>query len=131
MIHALSVNRHPIVISDFAGPEPTAEELETRKRITDRAHLLDHVDDLLRPPPWVYQEIEVAMEHAIKDELDATISSRDGRDYQVSDLVDRWELDRLMDLYAREPNDPRYEPAGRPWDGNESPTTDANSGDRI
>jgi hypothetical protein len=99
-------------MSDFAGPEPTPEELAERKRLSDRVELLDHVDDVLRPPPWAYSEMEEAIEHAIAGRLDATIHSRAG-DYLVSDLVERWELEDVLDFYRRDPSDPSYEPAGR------------------
>jgi hypothetical protein len=96
---------------DFRGPEPTAEELAERKRICDRAELLDHVDHILRPPPWVYSELEEAIRHAIADELTAEIESRDGHRYVVAELVERWELEDVLDVYRRPPDDPSY-PSG-------------------
>ena len=121
----MAMFRRRINIADFAGPEPTAEELAHRKVVSDRAELLAHVDDLLRPPPWVYKEIESAIEHAIAGRLDATVHSREG-EYKVSDLVERWELEgEILDAYRRDPSDPSYEPAGRhqgwpdqPWTPN-------------
>lgn len=101
-----------VSMSDFKGPEPTPEELAERKRLSDRVELLDHVDDVLRPPAWVYSEMEEAIEHAIAGRLDATVHSREG-DYRVSDLVERWELEDVLDAYRRDPTDPSYEPAGR------------------
>jgi hypothetical protein len=102
-----------VVIADFKGPEPTDEELSERKRLSDRAELLEHMDDVLRPPPWVYDDMETAIEHAIAGRLDATLSTREGR-YRVDELVDRWELEPMLEVYARERSDPSYEPAGRP-----------------
>lgn len=108
-----TVHYRSVAIADFSGPEPTDEELADRKRVSDRAELLDHVDQLLRPPAWIYDEIETAIEHAIAGRLDATISTREGS-YRVSELVDRWELESILEVYARHPSDPSYEPAGRP-----------------
>jgi hypothetical protein len=104
-----SVRRPPF--PDFRGPEPTAEELAQRKRICDRAELLEHVDFILRPPPWVYDEIEEAIGHAIAGELTEMVESRDGHRYAVTDLVERWKLDEILDAYKRAPDDPTY-PSG-------------------
>jgi hypothetical protein len=105
--------RRSIPIPDFAGPSPTTEELDQRKRVSDRAELLDHVDDIVRPPPWVYAEIEEAIAHAIEGRLTAEIQSRDGGTYVVADLIDRWDLGEMLPIYARRRDDPSYEPAGR------------------
>lgn len=111
-----------VSMADFKGPEPTPQELAERMRLSDRVELLDHVDDLLRPPPWVYREIECAIEHAIAGRLDATVHSREG-EYTVSELFERWNLAEIIDTYRRDPSDPSYEPAGRhqgwpdlPWE---------------
>jgi hypothetical protein len=93
---------------DFRGPEPTAEELAERKRICDRAELLDHVDCIVRPPSWVYEEIEEAIRHAIAGDHTAEIESRDGDRYVVADLVERWELEDMLEVYRRAPDDPSY-----------------------
>lgn len=106
-----------VAITDFKGPEPTGAELANRKRVSDRAELLDHVEQLLRPPARVYDEIEAAIEHAIAGRLDAIVATGEGR-YRVSELVDRWDLKPILEVYARHPSDASYEPAGRPpgWD---------------
>ena len=104
---------------DFRGPEPTAEELAERKRICDRSQLLDHVDAILRPPAWVYDEIEQAIRHAIAGDLTAEIESRDGHRYMVAEMIERWELaEEIFDVYRRAPDDPSY-PSGHwpPPDG--------------
>lgn len=98
---------------DFSGSEPTADELAERKRICDRAALLDHVDHILRPPPWVYEEIEEAIRRAIAGELTVEIESRDGHRYVVADLVERWELEEMLAVYQRAPDDASY-PRGYP-----------------
>jgi len=49
--------KHEIAIPN---PEQTPDELLRSKRIADRAVLLDHIDHILRPPAWVYEEIEEA-----------------------------------------------------------------------
>jgi hypothetical protein len=76
-----------VVIADFKGPEPTDEELSERKRLSDRAELLEHMDDVLRPPPWVYDDMETAIEHAIAGRLDATLSTREGATGSMSSLI--------------------------------------------
>ena len=39
----------------------------------------------------------------------AEVTSRDGSDYIVADVVERWELDdELLEMYARPPDDPSY-----------------------
>jgi hypothetical protein len=108
----VSAMRRP-PFSDFRGPEPTTEELAERKRICDRSALLDHVDYIVRPPPWVYEEIEEAIRHAIAGDLAEEIESRDGHRYLVADLVERWELEEMLDVYRRAPDDPSY-PSGHP-----------------
>jgi hypothetical protein len=96
---------------DFRRPEPTSEELAERKRICDRAELLDHVDYILRPPAWVYDEIEEAIRHALAGDLTAEIESREGHRYVVADLVERWDLEEMLAIYRRPPDDPTY-PSG-------------------
>jgi hypothetical protein len=100
--------RRAIPIPDFQGPEPTPEELAQRKRISDRAELLDHVDHLVRPPGWGYAEIEQAIRHALRGNLTAEIQSRDGHNYTVSELVERWELEDMLEVYRRPADDPSY-----------------------
>jgi len=39
------------------------------------------------------------------------VESRDGHRYAVTDLVERWELDEILDVYRRAPDDPSY-PSG-------------------
>jgi hypothetical protein len=95
-------------IPDFHDPELTSAELVKRKRISDRAILLDHIDHVIRPPAWVYEEIEEAIRHALAGDLTAEIGSRDGSRYVVADLVDRWELEELLETYARPADDPAY-----------------------
>ena len=102
--------RLPAPLPDFSDTVPTLDELTERKRVADRSSLLDHVDHLVRPPGWVYREIEEAIEHAIAGRFEAKIQSRDGCDYSVAELVERWELDEeLLDLYRRPADDPSYE----------------------
>jgi uncharacterized protein YbjT (DUF2867 family) len=98
--------KHEIAIPD---PEPTPDELLRSKRIADRAVLLDHIDDIIRPPAWVYEEIEEAIRHALAGNLAAEIESRDGKSYSAADLVERWELDEeILEIYARPSDDRRY-----------------------
>ncbi|MGH2701299.1 MAG: hypothetical protein ACRDJ2_05925 [Actinomycetota bacterium] len=97
-----------IAIPDLHTPEPTPEELAQRKRISDRAVLLSHVDCIIRPPAWVYGEIEEAIRPALAGNRTAKIESRDGAEYAVADLLERWELDELLAIYARPPDDPSY-----------------------
>jgi hypothetical protein len=79
------------------------------KRIADRAVLLDHIDHIIRPPAWVYEEIEEAIQHTLAGNLAAEIKSRDGKSYVAADLVERWEIDEeLLEIYARPPDDRRY-----------------------
>ena len=85
-----------------------SEELAERKRISDRTVLLNHIDHIIRPPAWVYEEMEEAIRHALAGTLTAAIESRDGHSYVVADLLERWELDELLDIYARPPDDPSY-----------------------
>jgi hypothetical protein len=100
--------RHPAPFPGFEGPEPTPEELTQNKRISDRAALLDHVDHILRPPAWVYEEMEEAIRNALAGGLTAEIASRDGHSYAVADLMERWELEEMLDVYRRPPDDPGY-----------------------
>jgi uncharacterized protein YbjT (DUF2867 family) len=100
--------KHEIAIPAFDGPEPTSAELAERKRISDRAVLLDHIDHIIRPPAWVYQEIEEAIRHALAGNLTAEIKSQDGSSYFVAELVERWELQELLEVYRRPPDDPSY-----------------------
>ena len=93
---------------DFLGPEPTAEELAERKRICDRAVLLNHVDDIIRPPYWVYDEIEEAVGYAIAGDVTTKIQSRKGTRYAAAELVERWELEDMLETYRRAPDDPSY-----------------------
>jgi hypothetical protein len=98
--------KHEIAIPN---PEQTPDELLRSKRIADRAVLLDHIDHILRPPAWVYEEIEEAIRHALGGNLAAEIKSRDGKSYVAADLVERWELDEaILEIYARPPDDRRY-----------------------
>ncbi len=101
--------RRTIAIPDFEGPEPTPEELAPRKRIADRAELLDHVDHIIRPPAWVYDEIEAAIRRALAGNLTVEIESRDGHTYAAADLMERWELQGMLEIYGRAPDDPSYE----------------------
>ena len=96
-------------IPDFRGAEPTPDELAQRKRIADRADLLDHIDYILRPPAWVYEEIEAAIRHALAGNLTAEIESRDGHSYATADLMERWELEGMLEIYLRAADDPSYE----------------------
>ena len=90
--------------------EQTAEELQRSKAIADRAVLLGHIDHIIRPPAWVYEEIEEAIRHALAGNLTAEIQSRDGGSHVVADLIERWELgEDLLKDYARPPNDPAYQ----------------------
>lgn len=57
--------------ADLRGHELAPEELAQRKRIADRAALLRHVDSILRPPAWVYEEMEDAIRHALANNLTA------------------------------------------------------------
>jgi hypothetical protein len=100
--------KHEIASPDFEGPEPTSAELAERKRISDRAVLLDHIDHIIRPPAWVYEEIEEAIRHALAGNLTAEIKSRDGSSYFVAELVERWELQELLEVYARPSDDRSY-----------------------
>ena len=95
-------------VPDFRGPEPTSEELAERKRICDRAELLDHIDHIVRPPAWVYEEIEEAIRNALAGNLTAEIKSRDGHGYVVADLVEGWELEGVFEVYRRPTDDPSY-----------------------
>lgn len=98
-----------IVMPDLHGRLPTPEELAQRKRIADRAMLLDHIDYIIRPPAWVYEEIEEAIRHALSGNLTAEVESRDGSSYVVADLLQRWEVDEeLLEIYAQPPDDPNY-----------------------
>lgn len=101
--------RRRLAHPDYDEPEPTPEELAERKRISDRARLLDHIDSIVRPPAWVYQEIEEAIRHALDGRLTAEIDSRDGHSYTVADLMNRWELEEMLEVYGRPPDDPSYE----------------------
>ena len=74
-------------------------------RSRDRAN---HVDSIVRPPPWVYKEIEEAIRHAIAGDHTAEIESRDGHRYVVDDLVERWELEDMLEVYRLAPDDPSY-----------------------
>ena len=99
----------------------TPEELAQRKRISDRAVLLEHVDHVIRPPAWVYKEIEEAIRHAIAGDSTAKVKSRDGTDYVVADLIERWEIDdEILETYARPPHDPVYHDE-RPAETRETP----------
>ena len=100
--------RRETTIPDVHGPDPTQEELAYRKRISDRAMLLHHIDQIIRPPAWVYEEIEEAIRHAIAGELTAEIESRDGSSYVVADLLERWELEELLEIFAQPPDHPSY-----------------------
>jgi hypothetical protein len=100
--------KREIAIPDSHDPEPSSVELGERKRISDRAVLLDHIDYIFRPPAWVYEEIEEAIRHALAGDLTAEIESRDGSSYVVADLVERWELEELLEIYARPPDDRAY-----------------------
>lgn len=100
--------RPTIAIPNVYEPEPNPEELAQRKRVSDRRMLLTHVDHIIRPPAWVYEEMEEAIRHAIAGNRTAKIESRDGRDYVVADLLQRWELEELIEIYARSPDDPGY-----------------------
>ena len=93
----------------FEQPDAAPEQLAERKRISDRAALLHHVDRILRPPAWVYEEIEEAIHHAIAGNLAAEVMSRDGVSYVVADLIERWELEEMLDVYRRPPADPSYQ----------------------
>ena len=97
-----------IAIPDFLGPEPTPEELAHRKQVSDRAALLSHVDYIIRPPAWMYEEMEEAIRHALAGSRTTKIESRDGAEYLVADLLERWELADLLEIYARPPDDPSY-----------------------
>ena len=97
-----------IGMPDLDDPELTSAELVDRKRIADRAMLLDHLDHIIRPPAWVYEEIEEAIQHALAGNLRAEIESRDGGSYVVADLLERWELEELLEVYARPPGDRSY-----------------------
>ena len=93
----------------FEHPEPTPEELAERKLLSDRRSLLRHVDHIVRPPGWVYDEIEEAIRHALAGNLTAEVKSRDGSSYIVAELLERWEIDEeLLDAYARRPDDASY-----------------------
>lgn len=94
---------------DVAGHDPTPEELLQRKRIADRAVLLRHIDHIVRPPAWVYEEMEEAIGHAIEGTLEVRIESRDGRSYSVAELLEVWELDDMLETYRRAPDDPSYD----------------------
>ncbi len=100
--------RRTITASDFGWPEPIPEQLEQRKRISDRAVLLGHIDHIIRPPAWVYEEMELAIRHALAGNRTAKIESRDGSDYVAADLLERWELEELLETYARPADDPGY-----------------------
>ena len=100
--------RHEIAIPDFHRQDPTSEELAYRKRISDRAMLLHHIDHIIRPPAWVYEEIEEAIRHALAGDLTAEIESRDGDSYVVANLLERWELEELLEIYAQPPDHPHY-----------------------
>ena len=100
--------RRRIPIPDFTDSEPSPEALAERKRIADRAVLLDHVDRIMRPPAWVYAEMEEAIQHALEGNLTAEVESRDGWRYVVGDLVERWELEDVLEFYARSPDDSSY-----------------------
>lgn len=93
---------------DFGELEPTSEELAQRKRLCDRAELIDHIDRLLRPPAWVYEEIEEAIGRALAGDLAAEIESLGGRNYTVASLIDRWELEEMLGRYGRPRDDPSY-----------------------
>jgi hypothetical protein len=97
---------HPL--PDFQAPEPTPEELVRRKQISDRAALVDHIDHILRPPAWVYEEIEEAIRHALAGNLTARIESRDGTSYTAAALIERWELEEMLEVYGRSSDDPGY-----------------------
>lgn len=98
-----------IATPDFDHPELTSAELVDRKRIADRAVLVDHIDHIIRPPAWVYEEVEEAIRHALAGNLTAEIESRDGGSYVVADLVECWELEDLLEVYARPPADRSYQ----------------------
>lgn len=100
----------PTRLPNLEPPEPSNEERLKRKHVADRRVLLRHVDWILRPPTWVYDEIEQAIDHANEGRLDATVESRDGHRYTVSELVERWELDdELLEVYRRSADDPAYD----------------------
>ena len=98
-----------VPISDFEEPDPTPNELAQRKRIADRAELLRHVEFILGPPGWVYDEIEAAISHALDGNLEAEIESRYGHRYSAADLMERWELHDMLEIYGRAPNDSSYD----------------------
>jgi hypothetical protein len=103
------VSRQWPLPDDLNPPEPTPEELNERKRRSDRKHLLDHIDYVRRLPYWVYDDIEEAIGHAIAGKPNATIESREGR-YTATELIECWEIDEeLLDLYRRPVDDPSYE----------------------
>ena len=63
--------------------------------------MLHHIDHIIRPPAWVYAEIEEAIRHAIAGNLAAEIKSQDGSTYVVADMLERWDIDEdLLEIYA-------------------------------
>ena len=54
----------------------------------------------------MYEEIEEAIRHALAGKLTAQIESRDGHSYVVAELVERWELEEMLEVYRRALDDP-------------------------
>lgn len=104
--------KHEAPFSGFPGPEPTPDELARRKRISDRAELLAHIDHILRPPGWVYDEIEEAIRQGLAGNLNARIESREGRTYAAAELIEGWELEPMFEVYGRALDDPSYRRGG-------------------
>jgi hypothetical protein len=76
--------------------EPTEEEKERDRRIDARRELIDHIDWLIRPPAWFYEQLEETIELAANGREGERVEI-DCRRYTVAEAVERWELHGLVE----------------------------------
>lgn len=95
------VTRKPDDTFDMSPRERTFEDLERDMSIADRKILLAHVDLMLRPPVWVYEDMEKAIACANRGKPESEILCGDGYTRTASELIERWELEDLLEAYAR------------------------------
>lgn len=94
---------------DVEPPELTPEDRADRKRVADRRRLLDHVERVRRMPAWVYRDMEAAIACAIAGAIERAIECGDGRTLTAAELMEVWELDRLIEVYRRPADHDEYE----------------------
>jgi hypothetical protein len=90
--------------NEFSWPEPhkaTGEERKFNKRVSDRKILLDHVDYVMRPPVWVYEDIEAAIARVNADDSSAVVETGEGK-MTAQQLMEIWEIEEhVLEAYAR------------------------------